>query len=278
VGDLQASTRSRSKRRSTAGARRYRSRLTDPVTRKQKWKRPNALKHGVFSINPAIPGEDLREFEKSHAAVIDEWNPCDLTEEDLVFSIADAMWCKLRSQKFSRAKVIANSSDSRHPAFDETRGLVLFIGFMRHDPETAFDKCAVNFLRADKINYLKQKFPRSNYQSTSEWAEAVIEKLQSFLPPAAPKFDTLGLRKEIVVCLEALREATDDHQLFLSVIHASEFIEHDLNLRERLDARIARLIKQLIQIKAMKQMLRQTSTEREDEQTRKIAAGSNSEK
>ena len=61
-------------------------------------------------------------------------------------------------------------------------------------------------------------------------------------------------------CVEVMREAQDDSQLFVSAIHGGEFLEHDLNLRDRLDAKIARLTKELIEIKAMKQMLRRTST------------------
>jgi hypothetical protein len=38
-------------------------------------------------------------------------------------------------------------------------------------------------LRADKINYLKQKFPRSDFESTSEWAQAVIDEINSVLIP-----------------------------------------------------------------------------------------------
>jgi len=41
--------------------------------------------------------------------------------------------------------------------------------------------------------------------------------------------------------------------------HARAFFEDELNLRERLDAMIARQVKHLAQTKAMKQMLRQTS-------------------
>ena len=181
---------------------------------------------------------------------------------------------KLRSQKFTWAKAISNSLDPRQPAFDETRGLVVFIGFMHLDPE-AFDQTANIFLREDKVNQLKQKFPRSNYQSTSEWAKAVIEELQSFLTPTV-NFDALAFDNQVGDFIEALRESKEYSQVFLTAIHASEFLEHDLDQRERLDARIARLIKTLIQMKAMKQMLRQTSTGAEDNQSRKIPPGSKS--
>jgi hypothetical protein len=43
-------------------------------------------------------------------------------------------------------------------------------------------------------------------------------------------------------------------------------------LRERLDAMIDRKIKNLVQLKAMKQTLRQTATAREDEQPKRVTA------
>ena len=55
--------------------------------------------------------------------------------------------------------------------------------------------------------------------------------------------------------------------------HAAEFLDDELKLRERLEAMIDRKIKHLIQLKAMKQMLRETSTT-EHEQPKRIAARS----
>ena len=43
-----------------------------------------------------------------------------------------------------------------------------------------------------------------------------------------------------------------------SRIHMREFLDDDLDQQERLDARIARLIRELIEIKANKQALRRT--------------------
>ena len=39
-------------------------------------------------------------------------------------------------------------------------------------------------------------------------------------------------------------------QLFLTTIHARNFLDDDLDQQERLDARIAKLIRELIEIKA----------------------------
>jgi hypothetical protein len=176
----------RPKRTRAATAYRYRSQLNDAATRILQWKRPNAQKHGVFAVNPAIAGEDPQEFRELHSALIDEWQPSGSTEEDLVISPADLMWRKRRAQKFLQSDSFANAIDPGHPAFDEAFGFVRFMFVIRFEPETAFEKHARSCLRTDKINYLKQRFPRSNYQSTSEWAEAIIKEIKSVLLPATP--------------------------------------------------------------------------------------------
>jgi hypothetical protein len=243
-----------------------------PHTPNQKSKPPNALKHGVFAINPAIPNEDPREFQELCSALDDEWQPSGPTEEDAVRTIADAMWRKLRAQKFVRAKVTASTFDPRHPTFDEARGLILFSCHMLSEGEMAFEKQASSYLRADKINYLKQKYPRPNYKSTEEWAEAIITEIRTELLPAlGPRFEP---GEKLDDSSEAFRKAALEMQLFLCIIHAREFLDDELNVLERLDGRIVRAVKHLVQTKAMKQMLRQTSPDRE--QPRTITARSTS--
>jgi hypothetical protein len=68
--------------------------------RNQKWKRPNAHKHGVFGATAILPGEDEREFDELHSALVEEWLPAGATEEDAVLSIAKAVWRKRRVQRF----------------------------------------------------------------------------------------------------------------------------------------------------------------------------------
>src|SRR5262249_43021269 len=114
---------------------------------------------------------------------------------------------------------------------------------------------------ADKIDYLKQKFPRQNFESTADWAAAVIEEIKSVLLPKTPSFAALEPEEKLDQATAALRTEVIEMHSFVTTIRASEFLEHDLNQRERLDARITRLTKELIEIKTMKQMLRRTSTD-----------------
>jgi hypothetical protein len=261
--------------RSIPPALNHGSRRDAPAARNPKRKPSNAIKHGVFSINPVMPGEDPREFEALLSAVTDEWQPSGPTETDKVFAIAHAIWCKIRAQRHLRGKLLANTFNPRHPDFDEARGLFLFSNYMRSEPETAFANYASRYLRRDKIEHLQEKFPRSNYPSTEEWTEAVLTDIRTELVPAIISLK-LEPGEEIDALSDLARKVALDMQLTLSYACSKEFFEHELDQLERLDARISRLVKDLIQMKAMKQMLRQTSMERADEQPRKIAAPANS--
>ena len=75
-------SKSRSKRRPAGRAHHYRNRLNDAATGLPQRKRPNAQKHGIFAVNPTIPGEDVREFIELYSALIDEWQPSGPTEAD----------------------------------------------------------------------------------------------------------------------------------------------------------------------------------------------------
>jgi hypothetical protein len=61
-------------------------RLINSVVRSRK--RPNALKHGVFSDAPLIPGEDSDEYEQLRAELMDEWKPAGPTLRNEVDGLA----------------------------------------------------------------------------------------------------------------------------------------------------------------------------------------------
>jgi hypothetical protein len=236
----------------------HNSRLNNSVVRSRKYKRPNAQKVGVFAEPVILPGEDPREFEAIHSALIKEWIPSGPSEQSRVFGIADAEWRKLRSRRSVQGKAISNSLRPDHPAFDEARGLTFFGYHLCREPETAFAEYASKLLRADKIRYLNHKFPRQNFESIADWAVAVAEEIKSVLLPATPGIVALDPDK-LDPATEALRAGTILMQSFVTTIHARNFLDDDLDQQERLDARIARLIRELIEIKANKEVLRRTS-------------------
>jgi hypothetical protein len=192
-GSTPVASKPRSTRRRARRNARFAARGDDPAARHPKWKRPNAQKSGVFAEPLILPGEDPREFEAIHSALIEEWTPSGLSEESKVSGMADAEWRKLRSRRFAQAKAISNSLNPAHPAFDEARGLITFGYLLCREPDTAFAECASTFLRADKIRHLNQKFLRQNFESIEEWAVAVAEEIKSVCPPSR---STAALNKE----------------------------------------------------------------------------------
>lgn len=229
----------------TSGARASRDRLDSDATRISHRKRPNALKHGAFSTNSALPGESPREFQKLHAALINEWQPSGATEDDAVYSLAYLMWRKRRGQKFIEARQNADGAfDARDPAYEGVLNLVIFTMLIDFKPELPLDQCELA-LTDDQSQHLKERFPRANYRSRSEWVDAIKVEIRTVLMPTA------------------LPERDPD-----------DGVNFDVTLRERLDSMIIRQVKNLIQVKAMKQMLRQSSVLREDERPRTITTTS----
>jgi hypothetical protein len=237
------------------------NRLNRSVVRNQEHKRPNALRHGLFANAVILPGEDWREFRELLIELVDEWKPSGPTQRDAVFELADLKWKQRRLRKFIQNKVSLSTLDPRSPAFDEELGLDAFILYLRSEPETCFEQRASNFLCPDKINHLKQKFPRRNYQSTSEWAEAVIKEIHEIYLLSAqavpqskyPEIAELGDKSR-----EAAREWIAECQLGGTITLASELLEYELKQSELLEARVARKIKFLIELKTMEQMLGET--------------------
>ena len=126
-----------------------------------KYKYPNAQKHGVFTPTAILPGEDPKEFDELHSALIAEWAPDGASEEEAVLSITNAAWRKRRVQKFLQVKITKNLLDPNHASFDETLGLQGFAALLQCQPDTAFDEYALRCLPPDKVSFLRSKFPRT---------------------------------------------------------------------------------------------------------------------
>ena len=238
-----------------------------------KRKRPNALKHGIYASAPIIEGEDPQEFEALQAELREEWKPDGALEEDTVASIAMAIWRKRRAQEFLQVQLMTTIFDVENRFFDEAIGFGAFATLINEKPEGAFEE-ASRFLRPNKIDYLKKKFPPSRFKLPSEWAQAVINEIKTVLLPAATSKVPAAPEgpKEWV---ELMDEADRLKKKIVSLQRAtfsSDLFEQELALHERLDAMIDRLIKRLIQTKSTKPILRQIPTERGDNQPLKLVA------
>jgi hypothetical protein len=207
--------------------------------RNKKTKPPNATKHGVFAAVAILPRENPWEFRELHSELIAEWIPDGATEQDAVLSIAKAVWRKRRVQKFLTVQAIKHGGDPNHIWYNPAVGLMAFANAVRGNPENAI-RLAESFLDPSRMAHFKQeKFARSLFPSTSEWAEAILKEIDSLKANMLSDFDTMHL-SALYRSAEAL---------------SGDLFKQELALDERLDAMIDRAVKRLIQIKAMKQML-----------------------
>jgi len=97
-------------------------RLNNSIVPGRKCKRPNALKHGVFSDAVLIPGEDSNEYKQFRAELMDEWNPAGPTLRNEVIELANLMWKRRRLKKFIQTKLLAGTHDPRNPFFRSNLG------------------------------------------------------------------------------------------------------------------------------------------------------------
>ena len=224
--------------------------------RNQKSKHHNAYKHGAFSRYAIVPGEDEKEFEALYSALVQESMPVGATEEDAVLSLAEAMWRKHRAQRFLEIGLDKNFFNPNHPSYDEYFTLSNFAVVLRFQPEVAFEKFASRALKPEMNTFLRQKFPRGEFASKSEWARAVVSEIETVLLPEQEPARAVGTRL--------------DKLLLSAATFTDEFVNQQLKLVERLETMIDRAVKRLVQIKVMKQMLGQTGTERTDNRSGKI--------
>jgi hypothetical protein len=223
---------------------------------KQKLKRPNAYRHGVFSATAILPGEDQGEFEELHGDLINEWKPVGATEEDTVLTIAKAVWRKRRVQRFFETQFLTNQFNPSHPSYVEKRGLWGVVEGMKLEPGRGFESLASRLLLPERIAYLKRKVPRWDYNSTVEWDKAILDEIETLL--ALPPY--VGPEQRRLFRLQDAAQAL-----------SADLFKQELALDERLDAMIDRAVKRLVQMKAMKQMLQQTSSETTTGQPKRIS-------
>jgi len=152
------------------------------------------------------------------------------------------MWRLRRLKKSVQTELYENSFDPHNPAFDEVWGSLVFIHYLQTEPETCFDNHARKYLRRDKINYLEQKFPLTNYQSTAEWANAIRTEILSVLLPAK------GYRADEFE--QALREWRTDQKVKGSIVYSRELLEYELKETERLNAMIVKQTRHCAELKA----------------------------
>jgi hypothetical protein len=167
-------------------------------------KRPApALKHGAYSKDVLLPGEDPAEFEKLHSGLIAEFAPQGRMEEETVASLARLMW---RRQNLARFEISQLAS------------------FMAE----AFEKALLKAKQAEK---------------TTEEDKELLAEFEKLVRANQRAHKAQGTSKEQKAAQE-LCEMAKAATLYR--------LKKELDVEERLDAMIDRLLKRLLFLRGFK--------------------------
>jgi hypothetical protein len=218
----------------------------------------HAVKHGAFAKTVILPGEDRREFEALHSALIKEWAPVGPTEEDAVLSIAKGVWRKRRLQKFLHVEIEICRSDPEHPLYDDAEGLRNLLNIMEADAPICMEapdvfenviKLAIESGPSYLAIMVERMCPREQFESASAW----FQELRMLISHLSRGAERDGEQPDLLLDQSAK-------------VHTPDVINHELAVEERIDAMIDRAVKRLVQTKAMKQIVVSTSPRGGDNQ------------
>jgi hypothetical protein len=132
------------------------------------------------------------------------------------------------------------------------------MGYLLSEPEESFEDQARKYLRPDRINYLREKFPRSNYQSASEWAKVLTSEILSISLPDNSGFEPPESEARVDFLKEAARQWKTDQRVTGCMVYMREVLEYDSEQTERLEARIVRQTRYCAELKALEELRSKT--------------------
>jgi hypothetical protein len=202
-----------------------------------KYENKNALKHGAFAEVAILPNEDSKEFEELHDTVLCEWNPEGPTEHGLVMSLTKDLWRKRRLGRFYQREIEKLLERRRElerldkVMFPLLESVLFEPGSENLRPIT--EQELSDILGAPAANHFKAQCPRENYKDDRSWLSAIQEKI-----------------------LELLANVQSDPRTAVAMVQDElsdeEFSNREMEIEERIDARIEKTTKRLGQIKTMK--------------------------
>jgi hypothetical protein len=196
----------------------------------------NAMKHGAFAEMVILPDEDPEEFEALHRSLIDEWDPQGITQEDKVFSIAKNMWRKRRRARHEKDEIAdsvsyRNTVDRFHQ--NEIDTFINVLEDIESGRPVSEQDLLARLPRRWAMHY-KKYIPRKSFDTDSAWLITITARMEDLVD------ELVGLGYGRPKIGEQFCDAA--------------FIEAELALDERLDAKIDKDIVALGRMKTMQAM------------------------
>jgi hypothetical protein len=242
----------------------------------------NAWKHGAYSNLGLLPGEDPDEYERFLEEVFLEWAPCGPTETDTVLSLANCMWRK------SHLPIYATAARARRINFLVFDGRESFLWDLEDAQRSALSRYAPvhsKFREAQKERekiampfveefleywHSRQKGDeKGEEKSDKKGEEKSCEKSKE---PSAKnteekseekKKEKSGEKSEEKSGGKSKKKSKETEQLADELLELAilgdqmrpETLLEEIELGDRIDARIDRLVKRLLHLKTAKQMI-----------------------
>ncbi len=193
----------------------------------------NAIKHGAYSNLGLLPGEDANEYLELHARLREEHAPSGPVAEDAVDDLAKLIWRKSRLGIYQRAK-FAKIKWSKHLTDKDDPDFDVDIVLKRH---------LLGVLHRATVTL-------EHVQEHGSIDAKVMPALNDLTDTASKVFniEAPDLDDDVAV------EEANIHLALLGDLVTTDQLLKELELAERLDAKIDRVLKRLMQLKTMNQM------------------------
>ncbi len=193
----------------------------------------NALKHGAFSQIVLLPNEDPEEFEELYASLKQEWNPQGPTQEDRIRTVAILKWRKLRFRRYLRMVL-----EEMHLLMQRRERMRIRLQDAAQKFLDGVESGAITSLSEENLEQhlnrewailIRRHVPASiSKDKNSAWFDAVIQFVFNANLDPAP---------------EIYRKYSTE-----------EFVEREMAFEERIDAAIAKNLREFCKLKTMQMM------------------------
>jgi hypothetical protein len=201
--------------------------------RKKKDKNQSALKHGAYSREDMLPGEKLRDYEAMREAHYEDWAPDGVTEQYLVDDLCKLRWKKQRMDRYDQICL-----RQRHAEFRKQNN----VNFRR----SILKGLGAEFSEAASVEVVEQIISRLS----PSYAQSILEGV-----PREKCKDPAQWGQEIGKVLSKLEveDQLEGPDLFAAIVNP-DLMAAEISRSDRLDEAIDRKIKQIMQVKASKQV------------------------
>jgi len=199
---------------------------------RKRAKKENSLKHGVYSREVMLPGENIRCYETLVAETTEEWAPEGATERSLVDRLVGLFWRRQRLERYEQSKLQERIKEIR--------------------------ECNLS----NRVSELKDLGPRFENAASDEEVDDILAELSDacsgFIEKLVPYDESLDSAPRGPAIAEILASLQPKGKLegpaqFIALVDPC-VMEANMERSNRIDEAIDRTIKRLMQVKTAKQI------------------------